>query len=72
VIKDDPELLVMWREEMKPSVGRKPHGESVDNINALETAKGTSKSYTLTRLEREHPELAASGRASGRREDYGG
>ena len=57
LIKDDPECLTMYREEMKPSVGRKKKGQSVDNINALETPKGTSKSYTLSRLERESPEL---------------
>jgi len=57
LIKDDPECLTMYREAMKPSVGRKKKGQSVDNVNALETPKGNSKSYTLSRLERESPDL---------------
>ena len=56
VIKDDPEALVLFREAMKPSVGRKP-AESVDNVNALPTPKGNSKSYTVSRLKRQSPEL---------------
>jgi len=56
VIKDDPVALTMFREAMKQQPGPKPN-RSGDNITRSKTEKGTSKAYTLSRLERESPEL---------------
>jgi predicted transcriptional regulator len=56
VIKDDPEVLPMFREAMKGQAGRK----CGDNITQLTKAeKGTSKAYTLTRLQKDNPEEEA-------------
>jgi hypothetical protein len=54
LIKDDPEVLPMFREAMKGQAGRK----CGDNITQLTKAeKGTSKAYTLTRLQKDNPEI---------------
>ena len=53
----DAEVLVLWREAMKGQVGR-PVKELDDNITQL-NPKGTSRSYTVSRLQRESPELFA-------------
>lgn len=55
VIKDNAEVLAMWREEMKSGQGKR--NDLVDNINEVSTTKGTSKAYTVSRLKRESPEL---------------
>jgi hypothetical protein len=54
IIKDDPEVLCMFREAMKHQ------GERVDlvnNVNEVMASKGNSRSYTLDRLRRTKPEL---------------
>lgn len=61
VIKDDPEVLTMWREKMKCQGGdrrselAKSKGDNV--TDRKETPKGNSKAYTLSRLKRETPDL---------------
>ena len=57
LIRNDAETLVMWREAMKGQVGR-PVKELDDNITQL-NPKGTSRSYTVSRLQRESPALFA-------------
>jgi len=62
VIKDDPEALVMFREAMKAQGGDRKSEEFKSNGNNVtdrsgEVQKGNSKAYTLSRLERESPEL---------------
>lgn len=54
VIKDDPATLAMFREAMKAQ-GRRT--DFLDNVKEVEAAAGNSKAYTLSRLERESPEL---------------
>jgi hypothetical protein len=60
LIKDEPEVLAMFEREMQLKPGPKPKAEgedsSVDNINRT-ASKGTSKSYTVSRLQRERPDL---------------
>jgi hypothetical protein len=56
VIRDDAEVLSMWREAMKGKAGRK----CGDNVTQLtKTEKGNSRAYTVSRLQREAPELFA-------------
>lgn len=54
VIKDDPEALAMFCEAMKHV---NQHDLPVDNINGQTRDTGTSKAYTLSRLQKESPEL---------------
>jgi hypothetical protein len=51
VIKDDPEVLPMFREAMKGQAGRPKTGS---NPTLLEKDRG--KAYTLTRLQKDNPE----------------
>lgn len=54
-----PEVLAMWREEMKEKTGPKPTGGQSSfchNITETKGTTGTSKAYTLSRLKRESPE----------------
>lgn len=54
LLKDSPEVLAAWREEMT----NKPHVHLGDNDNiSIRPEQGTSKSYTLSRLKRENAEL---------------
>lgn len=53
VIRDDPETLTLWRAAMK----EKPGPNSNNNI--IRTRQGTSRAYTLDRLQRENPALYA-------------
>lgn len=55
VIKDNAEVLAMWREEMKGEPGRPKTGDNVTPIERPD--KGNSKAYTLSRLKRENAEL---------------
>ena len=56
VIRDDAEVLAMWREAMKGKAGRK----CGDNVTQLtKTEKGNCRAYTVSRLQREAPELFA-------------
>jgi hypothetical protein len=53
IIRDDHEVLTMWREAMKTHGNR--YSLNGDNINLQE--KGTSRSYTDSRLKRQYPDL---------------
>ncbi len=53
VIRDDAEVLAMWREAMKQQGKR----NILDNVR--EAPAGNSRSYTVSRLQREAPELFA-------------
>jgi hypothetical protein len=53
VIKDHPDVLALWREEMT----NEPHKHNPDNDNIIISKQGTSKAYTVSRLKRESPEL---------------
>jgi hypothetical protein len=56
LIRNDPEVLVMWRDAMKGQQGQRT--DLVDNITEVEpTTRGTSRSYTVSRLQREAPAL---------------
>jgi len=59
LIKDDPECLTMYREAMTQHGGDRKSEEAIkrDNITIENDGRGTCKSYTLSRLERESPEL---------------
>lgn len=57
VIRDDAEVLAMWRESMKPGQGRRT--DLVDNVTQVQKPKGNSRSYAVSRLQREAPELFA-------------
>lgn len=57
VIRDDAEVLTLWRAAMKPARGRNQHTRNADNITAPRTPTGTSRAYTLDRLKRERPDL---------------
>ena len=56
VIKDEPEVLTLYREAMKGKPGRKPDGNT--GCESQPIAKGSgNKAYTLSRLEKQAPEL---------------
>jgi hypothetical protein len=61
LIKHDAEVLVLWRDAMKEKTGPKLKGD--DGLcNIVTETKGTtgnSRSYTVSRLQREAPELFA-------------
>lgn len=57
VIRDDAEVLAMWREAMKPGQGTRT--DLGDNVTQVEKPKGNSRSYAVSRLQRESPELFA-------------
>lgn len=58
IIKDNPEVLALWREEMKQEPGSR--NDLLNNIKEVKPATGgTSKAYTVSRLKRESPELFA-------------
>ena len=58
VIKDHPEVLAMYREAMKLKRGPKDQESFDDNVIKTKGRDvGNSKAYTLSRLEREAPEL---------------
>lgn len=57
VIRDDAEVLAMWREAMKGRAGRPKKGCESQRIK---TDKGSGvRSYTVSRLQREAPDLFA-------------
>jgi len=60
VIRDDAEVLAMWREAMKQKShdrGNQHTGGKVDNVTPAR--KGNSRAYTVSRLQREVPKLFA-------------
>ena len=56
LIRDDVEVLAMWREAMKGHAGRPKTGS---NPTILEKDRG--KAYTVSRLQREAPDPRARG-----------
>ena len=57
VIKDDPEALTVYRAAMLQKPGPKCSGDNVTELDDTERVTGNSKSYALSRLARDHPEL---------------
>ncbi len=55
IIRDDPEALTLFREVMKGNHGG--NTSIVSNINNDKRSAGTTRSYTLSRLQRQAPEL---------------
>ncbi len=55
VVRDDPEALAAWREAMKLQPG--PKDSSVDNVTRTKADKGNSRSYTVSRLQKQRPDL---------------
>jgi len=58
VIRDDAEVLAMWREAMKGKPGR-PKQEGERGYNVIAARRGNSRAYTVSRLQREAPKLFA-------------
>jgi len=57
LLKDDPEALAMFRAATTaPHGGRREKGQSKSAISTLER-RGTTRSYTLTRLKQHHKTL---------------
>jgi hypothetical protein len=58
LIKDDPEVLAMWRDALTAPVGvhRKDSDDS-DNVTIRNDGRGNSKAYTASRLMHERPDL---------------
>ena len=58
-INDDPDLLVIFRESVTPGKGGDQKSKNINNNNIIidNTKQGTSKAYTLDRLNRQAPEL---------------
>jgi len=57
---DDPEVLALWREAMKGQEGgNKRSEEAITNNNIIggKSTQGTSLAYTLSRLQRQRPDL---------------
>jgi hypothetical protein len=55
LLKDEPEVLVLWKEATK--VGQGKRTDLVDIVNEVKPAKGNSRAYTLDRLKREFRNL---------------
>ena len=53
LLKDDPEVLPMWRGAMSNGKGKPVNNDNIINKDS----QGTSRSYTLSRLEKQHPEI---------------
>jgi hypothetical protein len=53
VIKDDPECLAMFREAMKEKTGPKPKSDFCTNSTETRTIHGTTRAYSITRVQRE-------------------
>jgi len=52
VIRDEAEVLALWREVMTPA--KHIHHDDTDNISI---SHGTSRNYTLTRLKSQYPKI---------------
>ena len=62
LIRDDAEVLAMWREEMveRPGKPSKVNLDNADNVSNKERVQaGNSRAYTVSRLQREAPDLFA-------------
>ena len=57
VIQDDAEALALFREAMKGESGRPSTEEYHNNVMELKSVQGNSKSYTVSRLKRDRPDL---------------
>jgi len=55
LLKDEPEVLALWRKATTGHQGRPPKQKN-DNI-IVKPKQGTSRAYTLDRLKRERPDL---------------
>ncbi len=64
IIRDDPEALAAWREAMKEQGKR---NDLVDNVNEVTADKGNSRSYTVSRLQKQRPDLFERVKAGERR-----
>ena len=64
LIKHDPEVLVLWREAMveRPGKRSKVDRDIADIVSNKDRVQaGNSRSYTVSRLQREAPEPRARG-----------
>jgi hypothetical protein len=59
VIQDDAEALALFREAMVEGPGKRSKDRDyiTDNISNIPVDHGTSKSYTVSRLKRDRPDL---------------
>jgi hypothetical protein len=57
LISHDPYVLTLWRNAVTPLVGTNQHTDNISTLEGNGDGHGTSRSYTLSRLERDHPEL---------------
>lgn len=57
VCGDDPDALVMLRKAVVRPVGANQYTKGSDIITTLNDGRGTSRSYTLSRLQQHRPEL---------------
>lgn len=58
VIKDDAEVLAMWREAMTEKWGGSRRKADISKINNVNLAKGgNSRAYAVSRLKRQRPDL---------------
>lgn len=54
LIRSDTKVLALWRDAVTPIKGTNQHS---DNITTQDDGRGTSRSYTVSRLKRERPDL---------------
>jgi hypothetical protein len=59
VIRDDAEVLAMWEKAMQIKPGPKKHDNSFDTVKGTNASTGNSRAYTVSRLQRESPDLFA-------------
>src|SRR5688572_30365939 len=57
VIRDDAEVLAMWRSAMKEQGNNQYTASNRNNITEAPIVTGTSRAYTLSRLQKESPAL---------------
>jgi hypothetical protein len=59
LIKDDPEVLPMFEKAMQIKPGPKPESldSSFDNVKRINASTGNTRAYTLTRLQKDNPEI---------------
>lgn len=57
LLRDDPEVLAMWREAVTNDVGTNQHTMPPDNVRTQDEGYGNSRAYTLRRLSDERPDL---------------
>jgi hypothetical protein len=61
VIRDDPEVLAMWREAMTGAKHKKRAKDDSDNVTIIShTGRGNSRAYTVSRLKKQRPDLFES------------